>query len=168
MTGAILVSACAHDPTNITLPGFQAWYEGQSVWYITTDVSDAGLAKAMGANYAPRLRDAIPDYPKPPHQKTVLERVYAFSDRSQASVFASAPEPTGFTSTNQSYSPLWLMYEVRWLPGHEPEVLRSEEAILSAEESGKVTIRRSDVVINCPVVNAPADSSHNWLRQSDW
>ncbi|MBU2239730.1 MAG: hypothetical protein KJ868_17115 [Gammaproteobacteria bacterium] len=137
----------------ISLPLLHGWHEGKEVRYITTDVSDQEVAKVKNANYAPRLREAIPQYPKPPQVKTVLERVYAFPNQEQSwSVFASVPEPLGYESQNTHYSPLWLMYVVVWKDPSKAKELTSEEAILTAEDQGLVTIERTDIVLNCPVI----------------
>jgi hypothetical protein len=139
--------------STISLPLLHGWHDGKEVRYITTDVSDQAVAKAKNANYAPRLRDAVPRYPKPPQVKTVLERVYAFPNQEQAwSVFASVPEPLGYKSQDTHYSPLWLMYVVVWKDPSKVTELRSEEAILTAEDQGLVTIERTDIVLNCPVI----------------
>ncbi len=159
LIAAVLTACSSHDiaPNSAVLPAFQAWYEGQRVWYITTDVSDRGMARQMNANYVPRLQDAIPPHPKPPGMRSVLERVYGFPGKEQGSVFASIPRPLGPDSEDKSYSPLWLMYEVNWKPGFNVEELRSEEAVLAAEEAGKVNLVRTTVVVNCPIVAAPGD-----------
>ena len=141
--------------TTHTLPLLTAWYNGETVYYVTTDVSDQAMAKDMGANYAPRLRDAIPNYPKPPRQKTVLERVYGFPQGVQRNVFPSAPQPIGHESQSSLYSPVWLMYLVKWVNPVEAYELTSESAIFSAEAKGLVTIERTNIVVNCPIVNAP-------------
>jgi hypothetical protein len=143
----------------MSLPLLHGWHDDKDVLYITTDVSDRAIAKAKQANYVPRLRDAVPNYPKPPQVKTVLERVYAFPNGEQSkSVFASAPQPLGYLSEDRHYSPLWLMYVVVWKDPIQAQELTSEEAILSAEDQGLVTITRTDVVLNCPVVPFALDS----------
>jgi len=38
-----------------TLPLYHGTFEGVSVWYVITDVSDAALAEELGLNFAPRL-----------------------------------------------------------------------------------------------------------------
>ena len=137
----------------ISLPLLHGWHDGKDVLYITTDVSDQTVAKVKNANYAPRLRDAVPNYPKPPQVKTVLERVYAFPNGEQSkSVFASVPEPLGYLSADRHYSPLWLMYVVVWKDPNKAQELTSEEAIFVAEDQGMVTIERTDIVLNCPVI----------------
>ncbi len=150
-----LLSACSAVPKQptVSLPLLHGWHDDKEVLYITTDVSDQAVAKAKNANYAPRLRDAVPIYPKPPQVKTVLERVYAFPKGEQSkSVFASVPEPLGYESQDTHYSPLWLMYVVVWKDPSKVTELTSEEAILTAEDQGLVTVERTDIVLNCPVI----------------
>lgn len=40
------------------VPLFRGSYNGTSVWYVRMDVSDAGLARELGLNFAPRLANA--------------------------------------------------------------------------------------------------------------
>lgn len=156
---AFLLSACSQQAVKteqVSLPLLKGWHNGKAVFYVTTDVSDRALAKAKNANYAPRLEDAVPNYPKPPRLKTVLERVYAFPHGEQnGSVFASVPTPVGYQSQDPHYSPLWLMYVVEWKDPSKVQVLKSEEAILNAEDKGLVTVTRTNVVLNCPIVSEP-------------
>lgn len=144
---------------SITFPLLSGWHEGQKVYYITTDVSVPEMAQAMNANHAPRLLDAIPEYPKPPGLKTVLERVYGFPNGEQkTSVFASMPAPLGYTSQDQHYSPVWIMWTVEWLQPDKVTELRSEESIFQAEDKGWVKLTRTNVVVNCPVVGIGEDT----------
>lgn len=100
-----------------------------------------------------KAQDAVPTQPKRPEQQTVLERVDKFAPTEQDAVFASAPRPPGAHSEDASYSPLWLIYSVTWNDlQHHHRVLTSEEAILSAEETHAVSILRTDIVINCPII----------------
>jgi hypothetical protein len=91
--------------------------------------------------------------------KTVLERVYKFPNNEQDAVFASAPRPLGPTSQDQQYSPLWLIYAVRWKSGAVVRELTSEEVVLGAEAAGTLEITRSSIVVNCPIVGSPAGDS---------
>ncbi len=52
-----LRSALAVDLTRdmAILPLHEGDYHGMPVWYVITDVSDAGLARTQGVNFAPRL-----------------------------------------------------------------------------------------------------------------
>lgn len=166
---ALLLSACSSTQTasQVSFPLYHAWYDGEKVGYIITDVSHRDVAKKMHANYAPRLRDAVPRYPKPPQVKTVLERVYSFPNQEQKNnVFASAPSPVGYLSEDRRYSPLWIMYTVTWANPNQARELISEEAIFVAEGEGLITIERTDVVINCPVVPFPISGAVDNLASS--
>lgn len=156
LAAAAVLAGCASAPPTVTLARQSGWHEGKQVYYITTDISEAGMANMMNANFAPRLADAVTAVPKPPGEKSVLERVYKFTADAQDAVFASVPNPIGPTSRDTIYSPLWLVFWVTWKPGVEPQLLTSEEAILAAEEAGKVELKRTDIVINCPIVGSPA------------
>ncbi len=41
-----------------TLPLYKGKVGGTTVWYVITDVSDRGIAKELGVNFAPRLKNA--------------------------------------------------------------------------------------------------------------
>ncbi|WP_417551560.1 hypothetical protein [Marinomonas fungiae] len=156
ITASLGLTGCASTaPSSISLPLHQAWFNDQVIYYVTTDVSDQEMARSMGVNYAPRLRDAIPNYPKPPRQKTVIERVYAFPNAEQRNIFPSAPTPVGSESTDVAYSPIWLMYAVKWVEPEHAIELTSEDALLDAEAKGWVNIERTNIVVNCPIVPSP-------------
>ena len=153
------LTACSTNATHETqiaatvrLPLHEAWYAGAKVYYISTESSDPGLARQMGVNFAPRLADAIPNYPKPPEQKSAIERVYEFAHGEQDAVFASAPSPIGPASRDTQYSPLWLVYWITWKPGVVARTLTSEQVVLDEEARGSIEVVRSKIVVNCPIV----------------
>jgi len=60
-----LLGGCALPPGPpgapvVTLPMNLGWIDGKPVQYVTTDVSDAAVARDVGANFVPRLGDALP------------------------------------------------------------------------------------------------------------
>lgn len=141
----------------VQLPLQRAWFDGRIVFYVTTDASDAGAARDMKANFAPRLAEALPRGPQRPGQASALDKVYAVTNFAQPNVFASAPDPIGPESRDGSYSPLWRMVKVSWVAGHHPRALISEEQVLAAAEAGQVKIETTDVVVNCPIVHRGSD-----------
>ena len=145
-------------PSNdtIELPLLSGWYEGKLVRYITTDASDKQAAADMGANYVPRLANALNRQPQP-GQPGSVERLYKVLNFAQGSVLPSLPEPVGDDNGNTNYSPLWQVYEVSWNPGRQAHLLKSEEEVLAAEEAGDVRIDKTRIVVNCPVVFTAAD-----------
>jgi hypothetical protein len=139
-------------PGQSSLPVLSGWFEGEEVFYITTDVSHADVAEAKGANFAPRLAWALPEGRTAPGRSSV-DKVYAVTNFKQASVFASAPFPMGSTSRDTAYSPLWQMVKVTWAAGATPQILKSEDEVLAAVERGAATLEATRVVLNCPIVH---------------
>jgi hypothetical protein len=134
----------------VELPLVSGWFEGREVQYVTTDVSDADAAVEMGANYVPRLANAI--VPAAPGKPGAVDRIYRVANFKQGSVLPSVPDPVGAANRDRNYSPIWQVYLVTWAAGATPHVLRAEEEILDAEEKGQLSIAKSNIVVNCPVV----------------
>lgn len=154
---AAALAGCAHAPEppgagTVRLPVLKGWFDGEAVLYVTTDVSHADVASAKGANFAPRLAQALPAGPPQPGRPSSVDKVYAVTNFQQPSVFASAPRPVGPASADTAYSPLWQMVKVTWQPGRAPRELRAEEAVLGAAERGEVVLEATPVVLNCPIV----------------
>lgn len=152
----LLLAGCASTapPTTdsqISLPLLPGWFDGQKVYYITADSSDAQMATVMQANYVPRLANALPDEPGP-HPLATYDRIYKFVDQPQPSVLPSIPQPLGAGNQDNAYSPLWHLYNVRWNPGQNVRELRSADQVLSAQEQGQISIEASGIIVNCPVV----------------
>jgi hypothetical protein len=53
---------------------------------------------------------------------------------------------------DRGYTPLWQVNMVTWNDGVTPRVLRSAAALAQARDAGRLTIRRTSMVVNCPVV----------------
>jgi hypothetical protein len=51
-----------------------------------------------------------------------------------------------------NYSPLWLVQKVTWAEGATPRVLKSAAEVRSARAGGELTIERTTMVVNCPVL----------------
>jgi hypothetical protein len=138
---------------SVLLPLQRAWFDGEAVFYVTTDVSDADVAREKKANFAPRLADALPLAALQPGQAVAFDKVYAVTNFKQPSIFASAPLPMGPANRDRAYSPLWRMVKVTWSAGRTPRELTSEEQVLAAAEAGAVALNVTSVIVNCPVVH---------------
>lgn len=161
----VLLSGCAGQrfdagQTETVLPLQRAWVDGHTVEYITTDISNAAMAQAAGANYAPRLAGAVGITGR----ASVLERVYKFPAGEQISIFQSAPSPAGGANTVAAYSPLWRLVLVQWVKPANGRVLKSEEELLAAQERGDVTLEQTDVVVNCPITRSEDGSALAGVR----
>jgi hypothetical protein len=71
----------------------------------------------------------------------------------------AGPNPFGFQRNvidsvpgEPGYSPLWLHTFVRWKDPSKARELKSESEILAASRAGEVSIERSKLVIDCPVI----------------
>ena len=144
-------------PETINLPLIQGWFDGRRAYYVTTDMSDAGMSGMTGANYVPRLANALPPEPRVPGAPSSTDRIYKFPNAEQASVLPSAPEPLGPGNASNAYSPLWQIVNVTWNRGVTPVLLRSEREVLEAEDVGRVTLEITRIVVNCPVVRIEDD-----------
>lgn len=164
VTTAFLSGCAAHrfdaGHTETVLPLQRAWVDGRTVEYVTTDISDAIMAQAEGANYAPRLAGVLGITGR----ASVLERVYKFPSNEQISIFQSAPLPAGDANTATVYSPLWQLVMVRWKTPANGRVLESEEALLAAEERGDVALELTQVVVNCPITRSVDGSALKGVR----
>jgi hypothetical protein len=153
----LALAACAVPPVmpaapRVSLPLRLAWYEGREVRYVTTDASDPAVAADQGVNFAPRLAAAISAAPG----QSLTERVYKVANFPQRTIFQSVPGPAGSKSADTGYSPLWRMVFVTWRKPAEATELRSEEAVLAAEDEGKVTLQVTRIVLNCPILSVSA------------
>lgn len=157
---ALVLTACSTEPVapkppEVVLPLNRAWVDGREVHYVSTDVSDAEMARALGLNHVPRLADALPSASGgAAATRSVVERVYLFPQGEQINVFPSAPRPTGSANADKSYSPLWRVVMVHWQAAATRRELRSEEAILAAQDKGELALTVTPVVVNCPIVRS--------------
>src|SRR5713226_2430111 len=98
--------------------------------------------------------------------------IYTVTNFKQGNVIPSAPLPTGpSSSANSGYSPLWQVNTVTWKSSVTPYLLKSSDDVQAALADGKVTIAKTNIVVNCPVIYTPlggllqgvsVTSSVNW------
>lgn len=159
LTGCGTAPAAHPGPANAErahLPLLRGWFDGKEVLYVTTDASDAEVAREHLANHVPLLAHALADVPTATsvsRRPGATSRVYGSTNFRQPSVFASAPEPVGHANRSAAYSPLWQLVKVTWREPVQARVLRSEEEVLDAADKGFVVLEVTRVVLNCPIVH---------------
>lgn len=141
--------AAAPTASSVLLPLVQGWYDGEQVLYIQTEASDPDVAKAQNVNYVPRLANAIPADANAPSS---VDDIYVISGFDQANVIPSAPNPAGPENQDAEYTPLWQVSVVTWVSGTTPYLLKSEQDVMNAKDQGLVTIAKTNIVVNCPVI----------------
>ena len=147
---ASVAAVAASGRTAKTPPLVGGYYDGKSVNYLLTDVSQAkdakGLSKATGfrVNYVPKL-NRVPE--------SALAKLYLFTNG------VKGPNPFGFQANvldsvpgEPKYSPLWRVYAVTWNAGATPKLVKSEDDVLAAQKAAKLTIKRTPLIKNSPVV----------------
>lgn len=63
----------------------------------------------------------------------------------QGNIIDVAPGDAGYT-------PLWKVVMVKFADGVTPRVLKSAAEVKSAQAAGDVTLKQTDIVVNCPVL----------------
>ena len=141
----------------ILIPLIDGYYNGTRVYFIHTETSDKSMSDMMTnminfpTLYVPQLSSMIPE--------KNMTKVYVFTNgipglgpygggpfMFQIDVFDSIP------IQKEKYSQYRVPYLVTWNENATARVLTSEEAILQAEKNGELTIQRSEVIVNAPII----------------
>ncbi len=123
---------------SVTFQMHKAWFNGEDVYYIRTDASDADYATTEKLVHVPLLNAAM-------SAEGATAPMYTFTNAAddQYPVVSTTPSQENYTSA-------WHVHSVTF--NGDPEVLTSQEAILEAEEAGAVTIEALSLVVNHPLV----------------
>lgn len=139
----------------VIMPMIDGYYKGNKVYFVHTEVSDSAMAEMMSKmiNF-PTLH--VPELKNIPEDQ--MARVYVFTNgvpgsepygggpfMFQIDVFDSIPG-------QKKYSQFRIPYLVTWNNDTKPSILNSESVILKAESDGKVTIEKSNLVVNVPMI----------------
>ena len=139
----------------VIMPMIDGYYKGNKVYFVHTEVSDSAMAEMMSKmiNF-PTLH--VPELKNIPEDQ--MGRVYVFTNgvpgsepygggpfMFQIDVFDSIPG-------QKEYSQFRIPYLVTWNNDTKPRILNSESVILKAESDGKVTIEKSNLVVNVPMI----------------
>ena len=141
----------------ILIPLIDGYYNGTRVYFIHTETSEKSMSDMMTnminfpTLYVPQLSSMIPE--------KNMSKVYVFTNgipgsgpygggpfMFQIDVFDSIP------IQKDKYSQYRVPYLVTWNENATARVLTSEEAILQAEKNRELTIQRSEVVVNAPII----------------
>jgi len=149
-----LESALQVDLTHETvrLPLYPGTANGQKVWYVLLDASDAGLAHDLGVNYAPKLANIAISDPAAVQTVTLDSPTVQQNPFGPAAVnFAGAPDfsPTRIATPGPDGFPL-----AQFAPG----------SVAGPGYSPFIRFAGSDVVYNAPIVatgDGPFDVTHH-------
>jgi hypothetical protein len=141
---------------SIEIPLSKGYVDGKIAYFIATDASDEQAVKSImnntgfAINYAPILAQ-IPE-----------------SQRGQGYLFLNGIKgeaPNGFqlpvanaVPGDEDYSPIWESNFVKWNDNATAKELKSVEEVLSAQNSGELTVTETDIIVNSPAVNYTSGS----------
>ena len=134
----------------IVIPLVKGLFEGQDVFYITTEASDSTIAGALSTftNFPVTFAPALGKAPA-----TSLANIYAFKNGIKGGgVLGFQPNVVDSIPGQANYSPLWKVNLVQWNDPTNATVLGSESDIMNAFNAGKITIMPTTIVVNCPIV----------------
>ena len=152
LSGIFILTACASQPGPATaaLPAGKAYADGQEIFFVHTEASDAAIAETL-TNMMKSPVLTVPSLAQTPEE--ALAEVYVFTNGVtgsgplgfQADVFDNPPG-------SPDYSPLRRLNLVTWLNESAASELKAAADVLAAQQSGALAIEQPGVVINMPFV----------------
>ena len=127
---------------SVTLKLNKGFFDGKEAWFIRTDSSDRTFAQEQGLVFVPLMVAAL-------QAPGSFANIYTFAQGAagQGPVLTTVPG-------RDDYTPAFRINRVSFSAA--PELLNSEQAIKAAEQSGKVKIEQTSIVVNYPLVKWPA------------
>ena len=138
----------------ITIPMIDGYYNGEKVFFLHSEVSDADMAQMMSMMinfptlYVPELNNVQED----------IGKIYVFTNGIpgtdpygggpfffQIDIFDTIPG-------QEEYTQFRTPHLVTWSENSSPRLLTSADELLEAEANGEVSIVKSDLVVNVPMV----------------
>jgi hypothetical protein len=146
--GSVLKLSRASVP--IDIPLVKGYENGHEIFFIGTDVSDQKAADQLTkmTNFTVNVAPILSQTPEAAHGQA-----YIFTNG------VSGKGPNGFqppvlnaNPSNQSYSPLVQVNMVTWKDTSAAKELKSVQEIMAAQQSGQLTVNKTDIIANHPSV----------------
>lgn len=139
--------------TGGTVPGVTGYANGRKIHFVHTETSSPKVARILTGMTHSRVL-VVPSLAQAP--AAMLANVYVFTNgirdggplKFQPEVFDNPPGTPG-------YRPLRELNLVTWKHGYRPRVLQSPVEVKLAAARGEVSIQRTGVVINMPILSWP-------------
>ncbi len=136
------------------IPMHKGLYDGGELFYIITDSNGQQHADLISEKQGWKVELAPPLSNTP---ESALGDVYMFTNGIpgqgihgyQDEVFSDTPSQTN------EYSALRKVTHVEWKLGQNPEVLDSVEKINKAKENGRLTLEKTEAILNMPQIKWP-------------
>lgn len=135
------------------VPASVAYLEGEQIYYILTEISDAGLAESLSEKMESPVVH-VPVLSIAPYE--VTSGVYVFKNGVEGS------GPLGFQVDvldgppgTQGYTPFRRLYFVSWNAGSTAREITSLGELTVAEQAGELSLTESTIIANMPILTWP-------------
>lgn len=134
-------------------PPVRGFGDGGDVFFIHSEASDPEIAEVLTLMMGSPVI-VVPELARAPD--AMLANVYVFQNGvSGMGPLGYQPDVFDALPGTEDYQPLRRVSFVTWKDGTEPRVLKSAAALKQAESDGKITIERTDAVVNMPMLVWP-------------
>ncbi len=146
----------------LEIPVIDAYYQGEKLWFVHTDVSDEAMAGRLTrmVNFNTLYSQQLGGVPL-----DQVGKLYVFvNGLKQSGEKPWQGGPFGFQLDifdsipgDPDYTPIRSPALVTWADSAAPRILKSVEELLEAEQNGELTIQQTDILVSVPIVRWPGD-----------
>jgi hypothetical protein len=140
----------AKENVSIDIPIAKGYIDGNIAYFIATDASDKDAVSSITnntgfpVNYAPLLNNT---------SDSIRGQGYVFLNGVQGEAPGGFQLPVAnAVPGDKDYSPLWQTNFVKWNDNATARELKSVEEIMTAQNSGELTITETNIVVNSPAI----------------
>jgi hypothetical protein len=151
-------TASAQSNPSVSIPLSKGYVNGKIAFFIATDASDSQIAASITntTGFKVNFAQSLASTPA-----SALQPGYVFVNGIKTS-----ESPVGFQlgvatalPGEKGYSPLSQVNYVKWNANATARILKSAAEIMTAEKNGELSIAKTNIVINSPVVTVVNMSS---------
>lgn len=136
----------------VTFIAHRGWGpDGRTIYYIITDATPKGPAEVMGVTHSPASADLI--------VSSAAVDLFQFKNGIKGSgPMGFQPGIAAAAPGDETYSPIWRIYNVEWNNPEEAKILETRFDIDSLNEEDLLTVSiarpmNSDHLVNCPFID---------------
>ena len=150
-TGGQIIEINQEEMT-VTFVAHRGWGpDGRTIYYIVTDATPLGPADLMGVTHSPTTAELI--------VSSAAVDLFQFKNGIKGSgPMGFQPGIAAAAPGDETYSPIWRIYNVEWNNPDEAKILETRFDIDSLNEEDKITVSiarpmNSDHLVNCPFID---------------
>ncbi len=136
----------------VTFIAHRGWGpDGRTIYYIVTDATPSGPAEMMGVTYSPISAELIVN--------PAAVDLFQFKNGIKGSgPMGFQPGIASSAPGDETYSPIWRIYNVEWNNPQDAKILETKFDIDSFSEEDLLTVSiarpmNSDHIVNCPFID---------------